>query len=98
MGISLLTALIIQNNEVGIYPFQSGNKWGYEVACFERENYRQLVTCEPFYETEQKATEEGEKFVAKIKTMDLSEKSKGLKQVMGEEESKIVGDIVAAAK
>ena len=98
MGISLLTALSIKNNEVEIYPFQSGDKWGYEVARFERGNYRQLVTCNPFYDTEQKAREEGAKLVEEIKAMDLTDKVKGLRSIVGEEESKIVEGIASATQ
>ncbi len=40
--VSLITALIIKENEIDVQPYQEKNskKWGYEVSRMERENYR----------------------------------------------------------
>ena len=98
--VSLITALTIQENEVSINPYQNraSEKWGYELAYTVRGNYRPLITCSPIYDTQQTAEQMGSDLVKEIKAIDLSSKRKGLAEIVGEENSKVIQAITSAAK
>ena len=73
MGITKLTALIIQNNKVDIDVY--GNKdtgYGYHVSRMERENYRLLLSSKPGFDSDEKAREAGKSLISEIKSMDLT--------------------------
>ena len=93
-----MTAWTIQENDVEVYTYSADKKYGYEIAGFERENYRPLLTCAAKFDSEQKAKKEWLELVKLVKEMNLSEERKGLRQIIGEEESKIVGEIFSGAK
>lgn len=84
--VSLLTALVIQSNEISIYPYRSpeNQKWGYEIGRIERGNYRPGITCNPIYESKEIAKQEGKDLVDKIRSLDLSRELKELEKIIGE--------------
>jgi hypothetical protein len=70
--VSLLTALIIQRNDVSVFPYEDDSKkWGYELGHMERGNYRALVTCEAVYSSGEEAKRNGEELVGSIREMYL---------------------------
>ena len=97
--VSLLTALLIQSNEVEINLYQDGKskKWGYEVSRMERGNYRLLVDCQAVYDSREIAQKEGEGFVKSIKKLDLKAKRTGLADSLGDFK-KPVQSIIDGAK
>jgi hypothetical protein len=97
--VSILTALIIQENKTNVNSYQDKNsqKWGYKVSCIERGNYRPLVTCSPVYDSEKIAKKEGNGFVKLIRKLDLSPKRKELGNLLGDSKE-IVQSVVNAVK
>lgn len=83
--VSLRTALIIQGNDVNVYPFRDGSngKFGYEVSYLEGGNYRPLLTHQAIYDSEDLAKSGGDAFVAEIKALDLSEKVSEIEKIIG---------------
>ncbi|MBU0760543.1 MAG: hypothetical protein KJ600_02180 [Nanoarchaeota archaeon] len=73
MGISRLTALIIQTNEVGVDTFKErDNNYGFEIGRMEHDNYRPCLTSQPVYPNEIAAREAGEKLVEDVRALDLT--------------------------
>jgi len=74
MGLSRLSALIINGNDVNVetYSQRDTRKHGFIISRFENGNYRMIVSTEPIYETKKKAREEGKELVKKVKEMDVS--------------------------
>ncbi|MEK6827401.1 MAG: hypothetical protein AABX99_02870 [Nanoarchaeota archaeon] len=98
MEIPLITALVIQSNNIKIDTFSKDGKWGYELYRFERGNYRPEITCNPIYENRKIAMEKGKELLEAIRQIDLSEKKKNLTKIIGEEESKMIAAIVPVIK
>jgi len=71
MGISRLTALIIQTNEINVEIYSSGNKYGYILSRMENENYRQLVSSKPVFSTMNEANTSAKGLLKSIRETDL---------------------------
>jgi len=69
MGISRLTAMIIQTNDVNVETFESPEtgKYGFIISRMERGNYRTLVSTKPYTDLRDKARSDGDKLVREIK-------------------------------
>lgn len=72
MGISLLTALIIQNNEVRIAaggPAENGKYMGWILKDADR--WEPILNTEPIYDSEGEAREAMQKVVDEIRRVEL---------------------------
>ena len=97
--VSLITALAIQEHGADVATGQGDNgQYGFEIYSIIREKYRTHLTSQPIYQSPEIAKKEGEQFLKEIQAIDLSEKRKTLQSLLGEEESKIVGDITSATQ
>jgi len=72
MGISRLTALIIQTSNVSVETFRSPDeeKYGFIISRMERGNYQKLLSTKPYASNRDKAKSDGEGIVRKIKKDD----------------------------
>jgi hypothetical protein len=72
MGITRLTAIIIQTNDVSVETFRGTNeKYGFLVSRKEGEHYGLLLDTPPYSETQEQAQADGDSIVREIKEMDL---------------------------
>jgi len=96
MGIDLLTALIIQNNDVNVETYYSKQerKYGLVISRMERDNYRMLVSTEPIFGTKRGAKKTGNSLVKEIRELDLTPQKSKLENIMGGEETKLVSEVV----
>ncbi|MCH7568860.1 MAG: hypothetical protein IIA87_05560 [Nanoarchaeota archaeon] len=76
-GLSVLSAMIIQGNDVKIGIFGDGSQFGFELYRFERDNYRAIGTSRAGYVSEKDAREAAEGLVSKVKSWDLTDKVPG---------------------
>ncbi len=72
MGISRLTAMIMQDSKVNVEVYGRTGKYGFIVSRMENDNYRELVSSSQSYDTKKEAREEGRNLVKEIKGLDLS--------------------------
>lgn len=84
--VSLLTALIIQNNEVNLcsYKERESKKWFYEVSRIERGNFRLLFTSIAVYDSRKVALEQGNAFVDEIRKTDFSKQKREIGNLIGD--------------
>ena len=83
--VSLLTALIIQENDVVVQPYQdnTNQKWGYVVGHTEDRNFRPLATYSPVYESQALAANMGNEFVAQVRALDLDAERRKILDILG---------------
>ena len=95
--IDLLTALIIQSNEVSVETYYSGTekKYGFVISRMERSNYREVVSTIPLYSTKREAKRGGNCFVESVKKLDLSPEKSELARIM-EREAEIISGLTKA--
>ncbi|MHA2279787.1 MAG: hypothetical protein ACXAC5_02690 [Promethearchaeota archaeon] len=74
MGISLSTALQIQNNPVVVGVRRHENKFSCVIMHGEEKRFRILLSSSPNYETEKDAEQAGQTIIDEIKGMDLRKK------------------------
>ena len=101
MGISLYSALQIQENKtlVSTYQDKESPKWGYVIAHDKEKRYRPIISCNPFYESEDKALTAGNELVREVKGLDLSPQRKSLvDRIGGTETAKAIDSIVQSSK
>ena len=101
MGLSLLSALEIQENEtlVDIYRDKESGKYGYAITHNEDKYCRPIVSCNPAYVSREEALKAGNELMQQVKDLDLSPQRKTLVDTMGgEETAKTVESIVKASK
>lgn len=98
MGISLLTALQIQENSVlvGVDQHENG-KFSCIIMHGEEKRFRILLSSSPVYETAKDAEQAGQTTIDQIKGMDLSAQIKELKAPISEEEQEIISKIINAS-
>ena len=72
MGVSLLTAMIIQTSDIDVRSYQSVDRFGFELGRFERGIYRPVITSDPQYHSLSEAKEAGDNLVETIRNTDLS--------------------------
>ena len=98
MGVSLLTALIIQENGAEVAVGKGKNvKYSFEIYSIIREHYRPHLTCEPIYDSEGQAKEEGNKVLKAIKEFDTDNHRKELSALLGDD-AKTVQKVIDASK
>lgn len=102
IGISLYSALMIQNNKVEVDTYHNLKKDSYGFIIYmvkEEEIHTEIISTKPHfpYSTAKEAKTEGDNIVKKIKVLDLKPKVSGLQKIIGEDTKKIVSDIVSSA-
>ncbi len=101
MGISLLSAFQIQENETIVSTYQSkeSEKYGYVITHGEENRYRPIVSCNPFYDSEDKALTAGNELVKEIKKLDLSPQRKSLVDLVGgTETAKTIDSVIQSSQ
>lgn len=100
MGLSLLSALAIQDNNTGVLAYQDvvSKKWGYEIMLVKgTEVDRQIVTCGAIYNSKRKAERKGKKLVRTVNELDLSSDKGKITSPLGDASS-LVQQIIDATK
>ncbi|MFH1311377.1 MAG: hypothetical protein ABIH65_03150 [Nanoarchaeota archaeon] len=97
MGISLLTALTIQENRTEIAVYNEGGKFGFYIYSVIRSNHRPQITSKPVYDSSEIAKKEGEKLLDEIKSLDLDKNRTELSNLLGDAAG-AVEKIVSASK
>lgn len=70
-GVSRLTILVIQSNDIEFCPITSDGKWGCMITHTIGKNYRPIVTINPFYKTKDDALTAAKNMVDKIKKIKV---------------------------
>ena len=97
IGISLLTALTIQENRTEVALYHEGEKFGFYIYSVIRDNHRPQITSGPVYDSSKIAREEGQKLLKGIKSLDLDKEKERLAQILGDD-AKTIEKIVSASK
>ena len=99
MGISLLTALTIQENgaDVAVFEDKSSGKYAFQIYSIIREKYRPHATSEPAYESSEEAKQAGTDILDQVNSLDLSEQKNHLSNTLGEN-GEVVSKIIEASK
>jgi len=102
MGLSLMSALMIQGNETKVetYSNEEKNRYGFIIYLIkEGEIHTEIVSTIPNfpYKSNKEARSEGENLVNVVKEMDLGPEISGLQKKLGNENSKIVSGIIQEA-
>lgn len=95
MGISLLTALSIQDNPVlaGSRQHENG-KFSCVIMHGEEKRFRILLSSEAIYETTEEAVQAGQSVIDEIKATDLSAEKKELLDPIPEETREMIADVI----
>lgn len=99
MGLSLLSALQIQNNKVRCEPAgpsKNNNKWAGWIML-DVEKWRPIVNTEYIYNCKEEAIKAMEDMVKTIREADLTPQKEKLSNIMGED-GPVVGKIIDMAK
>ena len=102
MGLSLVSALMIQGNETKVETYSNKEKTGYGFIVYlmkEGEIHTEIASTLPNfpYKSREVALSEGENLVKTVKEADFSPKISGLQKTLGNENSKIVLGIIQEA-
>ena len=99
MGLTLLTALTIQNNKthVSAYQDKESKKYGFVIMHDEEKNYRPLISASAVYDSSKKALSEGRKLKKEVMNSDLGSEVESINNTLGKD-AETIGDIVQAAK
>ncbi len=97
-GISLMTALNIQGNEMQVSTYRDGKsqKWGFAIGYKERPDHPPVVTSSAAYYSRGAAKNGGVKFVEAVKRMDLSPHRRELEGMLGEAKE-VIQEVISAA-
>ncbi|MDD5650519.1 MAG: hypothetical protein PHF86_08905 [Candidatus Nanoarchaeia archaeon] len=101
MGLSLLSALEIQGNEtlVDVYQDKQSGKYGWAITHNKEKYCRPIVSCDPVYNSKNKALTEGKKLMKQIKESDLNSQKKSLMNIIGgTETAETIDSIVQTSK
>jgi hypothetical protein len=96
MGVSLLTALIIQANPTEVAVYKKGGGYGFELYSLIREKHRPQITSNPRYTSSSEAIEKGKKLLEGIKSLNLDEERKGLSKILGDE-APVISQVIEAS-
>lgn len=102
MGISLMSALMIQGDDtyVGVYSNKEKTGYGFVVYLMKRgEIHTEIVSTIPNvpFMTEEEAQTAGDELVSQVRGMDLSSQRSKLEDIMGPETKKAVSEVVTMA-
>jgi hypothetical protein len=83
--VSLITALIIQENGAEVATYSSDNKkYGFEIYSMIRDSYRPHLTSQPTFKSERIAKKNGEDTLKAIQALDLNGKRKEISDILGD--------------
>ncbi len=102
MGLSFMSALMIQGNEISVGVYSNKEKTGYGFMIYlmkEGRVHTEIVGTDPYFpfKTEEEARKEGSKLVEEVRKMDLSPQRSKLKTIMGPEVTKVVSQVIEEA-
>ena len=100
MGLCLLSALQIQENEtlVDAYKNEQSGKYGYAITHNEDGHRLPIVSSKPIYDSRDDALTDGAELMRKVKELDLNPQRKSLVDIIGEETARTIDSIVQASK
>lgn len=103
MGLSLMSALMIQGNEIRVDTYSNTEKTDYGFIVYlmkDGEIHTNIVDTTPHfpYESKEEAKEMGDLLVEEVRKIDLSSRTSKIEKIIGPENSKIVSGIVSETK
>ena len=84
MGITLLSALTIQENDVNVETYQdkTSQKYGFTIYHRRFGRDRVLISASPIYDNPKDAKNEGDKLIKHVRETDLSKQVSDISKVL----------------
>jgi len=103
MGLSLHSALMIQNNETLVDTYSNKEKTGYGFIIYmlkRGEIHTKIVSTIPHlpYKTSEEAKKNGEDIIETVKGIDLTPQISGLQKIIDSNDGKVVSEVIRGTK